>query len=120
MTLSFTNKSLQPNVSASDSSSFIGLHHNLEHNAHLKVKRYNVGEDSSHGETARVVQFQKHVLSVVCGSGSIPLKPHSFKSNTKSSFDVSRQPVLGQSMIGPVVKLPLAAPCSQRGWLVNN
>ncbi len=57
MTLSFTNKSLQPNVSASDSSSFIGLHHNLEHNAHLKVKRYNVGEDSSHGETARVVQY---------------------------------------------------------------
>jgi hypothetical protein len=39
MSLSFTNQSLQPNVSASDSSSFIGPHHNLEQNAHLKVKR---------------------------------------------------------------------------------
>jgi hypothetical protein len=42
MSLSFTNQSLQPNVSASDSSSFIGPHCNLECNAHSKVKRYDV------------------------------------------------------------------------------
>jgi hypothetical protein len=50
MSLSFTNQSLQPNVSASDSSSFIGPQCNLEHNAHSKVKRYDVGEDSADAE----------------------------------------------------------------------
>jgi hypothetical protein len=52
----------------------------------------------------------EHALSVVCGSESIPLKLHSFKSITKLSFNVSRQLVSGHSMIGPVVNLPLASP----------
>jgi hypothetical protein len=42
MSLSFTNQSLQPNVSASDSSSFIGPHRNLECNAHSKIKSQEV------------------------------------------------------------------------------
>ena len=74
MSLSFTNQSLQPNVSASDSSSFIGPCHNLECNAHSKVKRYDIGEDSSDGETVWS-SSNEHVLSVVCGSGSIPQSP---------------------------------------------
>jgi hypothetical protein len=50
MSLSCTNQSLQPNLSASESSSFIGPHCNPKWNARLKVKRYNIGEDSSDGE----------------------------------------------------------------------
>jgi hypothetical protein len=43
MSLSFTNQSWQPNVSgASDSSSFIGPHHNPECNAHSKIKSQEV------------------------------------------------------------------------------
>jgi hypothetical protein len=109
MSLSFTNQSLEPNVSASDSSSFIGPHCNLEQNTHLKVKRYDIGEDSSDGEN-EWSSSDEHVSSVVCGRQFITPKPHSFKSITKSSFDVSRQLVSGRSMIGPVVNLPLAAP----------
>jgi hypothetical protein len=51
MSLSFTtNQSLQPNVSGSKSSSFIGPCCNLECNKCLEVKRYDKGEDSSGGE----------------------------------------------------------------------
>ena len=64
MSLSFTNQSLQPNVSASDSSSFIGPCCNLECNAHLKVKRYDIGEDSSDDET-EWSSSDEHVWSVV-------------------------------------------------------
>jgi hypothetical protein len=65
----------------------------------------NVGEESSDEWSSS----NKCVSSVVCSSASIPLKPHSFKPSTKSSFDVIQQPKDGQTMIGPVVKLPLAA-----------
>jgi hypothetical protein len=107
MSLSFTNQSLQPNVAASDSSSFFGPHHNPECNTHSKFKRYDIGENSSDGED-EWSSSNKCVSSVV--GKCIAPKPHSFKSITKSSFDVSRQPVLGHSMIGPVVNLPLATP----------
>jgi hypothetical protein len=105
MSLSCTNQSLQPNVSASDSSSFIGPHCNPKWNAHSKVKRYNVREDSSDGEN-ECSSSDECVSSVGGGSRSITSKPDSFKSITKLSFDgVSRQPVLGQSIIGPVLYL---------------
>jgi hypothetical protein len=55
------------------------------------------------------------VSSVVGSSGSITPKPHSLKSSTKSSFEVSSQPWSGPSMIGPVVNLPLAAPSKGDG-----
>ncbi len=100
--------SLQPYDSASDSSSFIGPHHNLEWNARSKVKRYNVREDSSDGEN-KCSSSDERVSSVVGGSRSITSKPDSFKSITKLSVDgVSRQPVLGQSIIEPVLNLHLA------------
>jgi hypothetical protein len=67
MSFSCTNQSLQPNVSTSDSSSFVSPHHNLEWNACLKVKRYNVGEDSSDGEN-ECSSSNKLVSSVVGSS----------------------------------------------------
>jgi hypothetical protein len=48
--LQSTNQSLQPHVSSSNSSSFIGPHHNPECSTCLKVNRYDVGENSSDGE----------------------------------------------------------------------
>jgi hypothetical protein len=97
MSLSFTNQSLQPNVSASNSSLFIGPCHNLECNACSKVNRKDVGEDSSDVEN-KWSSSNESVSSVVCGSGSITPKPHSFKSITKSSFEVSSQPLSGCSI----------------------
>jgi hypothetical protein len=47
MLLSRTNKSLQQRISSSDSSSLIGLHHNLEHSTRAKANSYKVGNDSS-------------------------------------------------------------------------
>jgi hypothetical protein len=44
--LSCTNNSLQQCISSSDSSSLIGLHHNLECNARAKANSYKVGNDS--------------------------------------------------------------------------
>jgi hypothetical protein len=95
MSLSCTNQSLQPNYSASDSSSFICPHHNPEWNACSKVKRYDIREDSSDGEY-ECSSSNKHVSSVVGSSQSITSKPDLFTSIGKFSFDgVSRQPVLG-------------------------
>jgi hypothetical protein len=108
--LSCTNQSLQPNVSASESSLFIGPHRNPQQNARSKVKSYDIGEEPSDGENKCSIS-DEHVSSVGGGSGSITSRPDSFKSITKSSFDgVSRQPVLGQSIIGPVLNLHHAAP----------
>jgi hypothetical protein len=45
MLLSRTNNSLQQRISSSDSSSLIGLHCNLEHNACMKANSYKVGND---------------------------------------------------------------------------
>jgi hypothetical protein len=73
---------------------------------HLKVKNYDIGEDSSDEWSSS----DECVSSVVCSIASIPPKPHLFKPSTKSSFDVIQQLKDGQPMIGPVVKLPLAAP----------
>jgi hypothetical protein len=47
MLLSCTNNSLQQHISSSDSSSLIGLHHNLECNPRAKANSYKVGNDSS-------------------------------------------------------------------------
>jgi hypothetical protein len=93
--LSCTNQSFQPNVSASESSSFIAPHHNPQQNAHSKVKSYNIGEEPSDGENECSIS-DECVSSVGGGSQSITSRPNSFKSITKSSFDgVSRQLVLG-------------------------
>jgi hypothetical protein len=78
MSLSFTNQSLQPDVSASDSSSFIDPHHNPECNTNSKVNRYNIAEDSSDGEN-EWTSSNKSVLRVFGSSGSIAHKPHSLK-----------------------------------------
>ena len=43
--LSHTNNSLQQRISSSDSSSLIGLCHNLECNARAKANSYKVGDD---------------------------------------------------------------------------
>jgi hypothetical protein len=48
--LSCTNQSFQPNVSASESSSFIGPRRNPQRNACSKVKSYDIGEEPSDGE----------------------------------------------------------------------
>jgi hypothetical protein len=109
MSLSFTNQSLQLLVSVSNSSSFIGPCHNPEHKCCLKVNRYDIEEHSSDGEDDRNTSDDS-VSSVVGSSDSIPPKPHSLKSSTKSSFEVSTQPLSGHSMIGPVVNLPVATP----------
>jgi hypothetical protein len=93
--LSCTNQSFQPNVSASESSSFIGPRCNPQWNAHSKVKSYDIGEEPSNGENECSIS-DEHVSSVGGGSQSITSRPDLFKSITKSSFDgVSRQPVLG-------------------------
>jgi hypothetical protein len=75
----------------------------------LKVNRYDIEEHSSDGEDDRNTSDDS-VSSVVGSSDSIPPKPHSLKSSTKSSFEVSTQPLSGHSMIGPVVNLPVATP----------
>jgi hypothetical protein len=48
--LSCTNQSLQPNVSASESSLFIGTRCNPQWNAHSNVKSYDIGEEPSDAE----------------------------------------------------------------------
>jgi hypothetical protein len=89
---------------------FISPHCNPKQNAHSKVKRYDIGEDSSDGEN-EFFSFDECVSSVVGGSWSITSKPDLFKSITKTCFNgLSRQPVLGRSIIGPVLNLHLAAP----------
>jgi hypothetical protein len=76
----------------------------------LKVKSYDIGEEPSNGENECSIS-DEHVSSVGGGSQSIKSRPVLFKSITKLSFDgVHRQPVLGQSMIGPVLNLHRAAP----------
>jgi hypothetical protein len=89
------------------------LHQTLPHLlaplAIQNITTVDIRKDSSDGEN-EWSSSNEHASSVVCGSQSITLKSHSFKSITKSSFDVSRQLVSGHSMIGPVVNLPLAAP----------
>jgi hypothetical protein len=108
--LSCTNQSLQPNVSASESSSFIGPNRNPKRNAHLKVKSFDIGEEPSDGENECSISDER-VSSVGGGSHSITSRPDLSKSITKSSFDgVSRQLVLGQSSIGPVLNRHHAAP----------
>jgi hypothetical protein len=109
--LSFTNQSLQPNVSASESSLFIGPHCNPKCNAHSKVKSYDIGGNHPMVKTSVPFLMYMYLRSVGGGSQPITSRPDLFKSITKSSFDgVSRQLVLGQSIIGPVLNLHHAAP----------
>jgi hypothetical protein len=63
ISLSCTNQSLQPNVSASESSSFIGPRCNPQWNAHSKVKSYDIGEEPSDGENECSIS-NEHVSSV--------------------------------------------------------
>jgi hypothetical protein len=67
MLLSCTNQSLHPNVSASESSSFIDPCCNPKQNACLKFKMYDKGEDSSNGEN-ECSSSNKCVSSVVGSS----------------------------------------------------
>ena len=62
----------------------------------MKIKNYDVGEDSSDEWSSS----NELVLSVVHSSASMPPKPHSFKPNTKSSFDVILQPKDSQPILG--------------------
>jgi hypothetical protein len=119
--LSCTNQSFQPNVSASESSSFIGPHRNPQWNACSKVKTYDIGEEPSSDEENECSISDECVSSVGGSSGSITSRPDSFKSITKSSFNgVSRQPVLGRSIIGPVLNLHHAAPPPREDSLRRN
>jgi hypothetical protein len=66
--LSCTNQSFQPNVSASESSSFTGGPScNAQWNARSKVKSYNIGEEPSDGENKCSIS-NEHVSSVGGGS----------------------------------------------------
>jgi hypothetical protein len=67
ISLSCTNQSLQPNVSASETSSFIGPHCNPQWNARSKVKSYDIEEEPSDGENECSISDER-VSSV--GSGS--------------------------------------------------
>jgi hypothetical protein len=63
--LSCNNQSLQPNVSASESSSFIGHHCNPQWNARSKVKSYNIGEEPSNGENKCSIPMNVYLVLVV-------------------------------------------------------
>jgi hypothetical protein len=68
----------------------------------------------------RVIEFTSSSESVCikcCWCRLESPKPHLFKSSTKSSFEVSSQPLSGHPMLGPVVNLPLTCLPSKRGWL---
>ncbi len=67
ISLSCTNQSFQPNVSASESSSFIGPHCNPQWNARSKVKSYDIGEEPSHCENECSISDER-VSSVGGGS----------------------------------------------------
>jgi hypothetical protein len=110
ISLSCTNQSLQPNVSASETSSFIGPCRNPQWNACSKVKSYDIGEEPSNCENKCSISDES-VSSVGGSSQPITSRPDSFQSITKSSFNgVSRQPVRGRSIIGPVLNPHHAAP----------
>jgi hypothetical protein len=64
--LSCTIQSLQPNVSASESSSFIGPHRNPQQNARSNVKSYDIGEDPSNCENECSISNER--VSSVGGS----------------------------------------------------
>jgi hypothetical protein len=66
--LSCTKQSFQPNVSASESSSFTGGPScNPQRNARSKVKSYHIGEEPSDGENKCSIS-NEHVSSVGGGS----------------------------------------------------
>jgi hypothetical protein len=111
MLLSCTNNSLQQCISSSDSSSLMGLHHNLEPNAHAKANSYKVGNDSSEVGNNCFSCSSNGSASVDAGDPSIPM-PSLFKPSPKSSFKVSNVPLSkGHAMTtGPVVNLHLASP----------
>jgi hypothetical protein len=97
------------------------VHRNPQWNACSKVKTYNIGEEPSSDEENECSISDECVSSVGGSSGSITSRPDSFKSITKSSFNgVSRQPVLGQSIIGPVLNLHYAAPPPREDSLRRN
>jgi hypothetical protein len=111
MLLSRTNNSLQQRISFSDSSSLIGLHHNLECNAWAKANSYKVGNDSSEVGNDCTRSSSDESASVDVSNPSIPM-PNSFKPSPRLSFEVSNIPLLkGCAMTtGPVVNLHLGSP----------
>jgi hypothetical protein len=120
MLLSCTNNSLQQRISSSDSSSLIGLCHNLECNACAKANSYKVGNDSSEVGNDCTSSSSEESASVDAGDPSIPM-PNSFKPSPRSSFEVINILLSkGHAMTtGPVVNLHLGSPergdISQRG-----
>jgi hypothetical protein len=111
MLLSCTNNSLQQHISSSDSSSLIGLHHNLECNACMKANSYKVGNDSSEVGNDCTSSSSDKSASVDAGDPSIPM-PNSFKPSPRSSFKVSNILLSkGHAMTtGPVANLHLGSP----------
>jgi hypothetical protein len=109
--LSRTNNSLQQRISSSDSSSLIGLRHNLERNVCMKANSYKVGNDSSEVGNDCTSSSSNESASVDADDPSIPM-PNSFKPSTRSSFEVSNVPLSkGHAMTtGPVVNLHLGSP----------
>jgi hypothetical protein len=120
MLLSRTNNSLQQRISSSDSSSLIGLHHNLECNACAKAHSYKVGNASLEVGNDCTSSSTNKSASVDAGNPSIPM-PNSFKPSPRLSFKVSNILLSkGHAMTtGPVVNLHLGSPergdMSQRG-----
>jgi hypothetical protein len=111
MLLSCTNNSLQQHISSSESSSLIGLRHNLNRSARAKANSYKVGNDSSEVGNDCFFCSSDESASVDAGDPSIPM-PNSFKPSPRSSFEVSNVPLSnGCAMTtGPVVNLHLGSP----------
>jgi hypothetical protein len=108
MLLSCTNNSLQQRISSSDSSSLIGPHQNLDHNAHAKAHSYEVGDDSSDFGTDCTSSNESAMVDA--GDFSFPI-PYLFKPSPRLSFEVSNIPLSkGWAMIGPVGNLHLGCP----------
>jgi hypothetical protein len=70
--LSCTNQSLQPNVSASESSSFIGPRRNPQWNACSKVKSYDIGEEPSNLVKTSVPFLMNVYLVLVAAVDPLP------------------------------------------------
>jgi hypothetical protein len=102
---------LQQRISSSDSSSLIGLRHNLECNTHAKANSYEIGDDSSEVGNDHTTSCSDKSANVNASDSSFPM-PNSFKPSPRSSFEVSNIPLSkGRAMTtGPVVNLHLGSP----------
>jgi hypothetical protein len=118
MLLSRTNNSLQQRISSFDSSSLIGLHHNLECNACMKANIYKIGNHSLKVGNDCTSSSSDKSASVDASDPSIPM-PNLFKPSPRSSFEVSNMLLSkGHAMTtGPVANLHLGSP--ERGDILR-